>query len=219
MLRFEVALSKNLWKKIMSQPRVNWSKTTHLSNSLFNHSFKLYTHNSFFPNNTVQNHRILPAALRGFASEHKFWSSSQILGSNSKKRGGGGGLISLQMGVYVSDEVDAAAVTKSSVSWWVWRMRIFSSGTSHSVSREDCSSLRVLRLVFRSSITGLLFPLGVRHSMSSRVSWVSWSVRTSLVTTLSKFSVLGWPSQRSRSKSTWRKWKKLLVSLLHPTIL
>lgn len=192
----------------MSQPRAKLKQ----NNPLFHNSpliirtsgrsFGLQVHNSFFPNDTVQNRRILPAAFRGFVSAQK-------------------------MGAYVSDEVDAAAATSRSDScdgFDAWETSVPAHGTSHSVSRKDCFSLRVLRLVFRSSITGLLFPVGVRHSMSSRVSWVSWSACSSLATILSKFSVLGWPSQSSRSKSTWKKWTKFLIFFLvslieHPTML
>lgn len=189
-------LLEALWKK-KSQLLTNWSKQANSHLHLMSHSNFTYTTHFFFQNNAIENHHVLPSAVVGFSFAWK------MLGSNSEK----GQNVFFWMAMYISAEVDAAAVPKVVLldGMDLWGCLVPAHGTSHSVRSEDCSSLRVLRLVRRSSTTGLFFPVGVRHSISSRVSWLSWSLCSSLATICSKFSVLGWPSHRSRSKSTWKK--------------
>lgn len=78
----------------------------------------------------------------------------------------------------------------------------------HSDSRVDCKGFRVLLLILLSSIIawcGFLLPMGVEHSISSRLCWVTWPACCSRNTNCSTLARCGPPSLRKRSRSTWER--------------
>ena len=80
-----------------------------------------------------------------------------------------------------------------------------SLSSRHSDSREDCRGLPVLRLNRRSNVihAGLLFPVGVWHSISSRLRWITCPACCSRATICSTLARWALSSLRESNTPTW----------------